>query len=1046
MHGMIEWFARNDVAANLLMVLIFFLGTHALVERIPLEVFPEFDRDVINIEMSYRGATPKEVEEGIVIRIEEAIEDLQGIDKIISNANEGISRIRVELVSGFDPRDMLDDIKNRVDAISTFPTDTERPIYSVQQFRREVISVVLAADLAERELRELGELVRDDLAALPEVTLVELQAVRPYEISIEVSEQDLDRYGLTFDDIVQAVRRSSLDLPAGSIKTNDGEILLRTKGQAYAGDEFENIVVVSRRDGTRLTLGDVARVSDGFEEEPLYGMLNGRTAVLMGVFRTGDQSAIEIGRVVKDYVESKRLSMPPGVELSYWRDRSRIVQLRLNTLVKSAIQGGLLIFLLLALFLRFSVAIWVCVGIPISFMGALALMPELGVTVNLITLFAFILVLGIVVDDAIVTGENIYTQLRSGKDPTEAAIKGTQEIAIPVTFGVLTTIVAFIPLLLIEGRRGPIFAQIPLVVIPVLLFSLVESKLILPAHMKHVRARDKQPSALQRFQHKVAGSLERFVETVYQPILAAALRRRMLTVSIFIGVSFVIISFVVSGRFGFTFFPRVETETARVTLIMPVGTSRETTSRHITRIADIAGSLQQKYTDDSGQSVIRNILVSIGWTESGSGSSSRGQAHLGQVSLELQPPEERVINVSTNALVGELRAEVGRIPGAKELTYRAEIGRGGDPIDIQLEGRDFDRLAEVAQQIKERLATYPGVFDIVDSLEEGKPEIELRIKPEAELLGLSAEDLGRQVRQAFFGAEAQRIQRGREDVRVMVRYPADDRRSPANLRSMRIRTADGTKVPIDNVAETDIGEGFATIRRVDRQRTVNVRADINKQEGNVNQIVADLTPFVDEVLLAYPDVRYRLEGELREQQESFQSLYLGIFFVLFAIYSLLAIPFRSYSQPLIVMVVIPFSVVGAILGHMIMGMNLSIMSIMGMLALAGVVVNDSLVLVDWVNRRRRQGDRLADAARIAGAARFRAIILTSLTTFAGLMPLIFEKSTQAQFLIPMAVSLGFGILFATLITLILVPVIYLLLEDFKNLFRREPIPTSQAAF
>lgn len=1036
MHGMIGWFARNGVAANLLMVVIFALGIHALLERIPLEIFPEFESDVINVQMSYRGATPAEVEEGVVIRIEEAIEDLQGIDRIISNANEGVGRVRIELDQDVNPRDLLDDVKNRVDAISTFPEDTERPTFSIQQFRREVISVVVAGNLPEDELRGLGERIRDDLLALPQITQVDLQAVRDYEISIEVSERTLDRYDLTFGAIVAAVQRSSVDLPAGSIKSSSGEILLRTTGQAYTKRDFERIVVLTRADGTRLTLGEIAEVEDGFEEDPRYALFNGRPAVLLDVYRTGDQSAIDIGERVRDYVATAGERMPPGIELGYWQDRSRIVKLRLNTLVESAMQGGLLIFLLLALFLRFSVALWVCIGIPISFMGALAVLPELGVTINLITLFAFILVLGIVVDDAIVTGENIYTHLRRGGDPLEGSIAGTREIAIPVTFGVLTTVAAFAPLLMIEGARGDIFAQIPLVVIPVLLFSLVESKLILPAHMKHVKAREPSDNVLVTLQQHVANGLERFIAKVYQPLLDGALSRRYLTLTLFVGVSFIIVSFVISGRYGFTFFPRVESETARVSLQMPVGTAAETTARHINRIAGIARDMRDEYRDpETGESVIQNVLVSIGWAGGGSASGS-GSPNVGQVSLELEPPETRAIDVRTNDLVRELRERVGSVPGAKELTYRAEIGRSGAPIDIQLEGQDFDTLGRVSDVIQERLATYPGVFDIQDSLEEGKPEIKLTIKPEAELLGLSAEDLGRQVRQAFFGAEAQRIQRGREDVRVMVRYPEAERRSPSSLSSMRIRTEDGARVPFTNVAEADVGIGFATIRRVDRQRTVNVQADINKSQGNLNTIVADLEPFLDDVLRDYPGVRYTLEGELREQQESFQSLNLGAMIVLFVIYSLLAIPFRSYIQPLIVMAVIPFSLVGAVAGHMIMGMNLSIMSIMGMLALAGVVVNDSLVLVDWVNRRRREGRALFEAVRSAGAARFRAILLTSLTTFAGLMPLIFDQSTQAQFLIPMAVSLGFGILFATFITLLLVPVVYLMLEDLIGLGRR----------
>jgi multidrug efflux pump subunit AcrB len=1046
----IAWFARNGVAANLLMVLIIFLGLWAVSAKIPLEVFPTFERDVVNVSMVYRGATPSEVEESVVIRIEEAVEGLQGIKEMISNANEGVGRVRIEVEKGYDPRAILDDIKNRVDAITTFPEDTERPIYSVLEFTREVISVVVSGDLPEAELRRLGERVRDDLTALPEVSLAELTSVRPYEISIEVSEATLDRYDLTFESVVEAIQRSSVDLPAGSIKTKAGEILLRTKGQAYTGKEFADIVVVTRPDGTRLTVGDIAKVKDGFEENPLYGVFNGRPAVLIEVYRTGDQNALKVGRAVKQYVEDMRAAMPPGVAIDYWRDRSRIVKLRLNTLVNSAIQGGILIFLLLALFLRLSVAVWVGVGIPISFLGALALMPELGVSVNLISLFAFILVLGIVVDDAIVTSENIYTYLKRGVDSTEAAIVGTQEVSVPVTFGLLTTVAAFVPLLMIEGVRGALFAQIPMIVIPVLVFSWVESKLILPAHMKHVHPeRDDRSdlNALQRFQRGVADGLERFVDKIYRPVLAWCLERRYFTLAIFVGVSLIVLAFVMSGRYGFTFFPRVQSETARATLTMTAGTPVEVTRGQVERMARIAHELQDKYYDPAIEgSVIRNILVSVGWTALGySEAESGGRPELGQVSLELVPPEDRSLKVTSSEIVREWRKAIGDIPGAKELNFRAEIGRGGDPIDIQLTGQDFNKLETVAEAVKARLAEYPGVFDIQDSFEEGKPEIKLRIKPEAELLGLNAEDLGRQVRYAFFGAEAQRIQRGRDDVRVMVRYPEAERRNLESLDTMRIRTRDGAEVPFGNVADVEMGRGFSTIRRVDRQRAVNVTADVNKEEVDVNQVIADIAPYLDELTARYPGVRYSYEGELREQHETFGSLMYGAAFVLFSIYALLAIPFRSYVQPIIVMLIIPFSIVGAILGHMIMGMNLSIMSVMGILALAGVVVNDSLVLVDWVNRRRREGMALAEAVRTSGAARFRPILLTSLTTFVGLLPLIFEKSTQAQFLIPMAVSLGFGILYATFLTLLLVPVAYLVLEDIlRRLGGKEHMPAYDA--
>ena len=1043
MHGMISWFARNPVAANLLMVVILALGAHAALKRIPLEVFPSFESDIVTVGLNYRGATPAEVEQSLVIRVEEAIADLDGVDKITSNASEGVARLRIEVLKGTDPHQLLEDIKTRVDAITTFPDEVERASYSVVVFRREVISVVVSGggkgELSERELRRYGEEVRDELAALPMLNQVELNAVRSPEISIELSEQALNRYDLTFDAVTQAIRRSSVDLPAGSIRTEGGEIMLRTQGQAYRGNDYSQIVLRARADGSRLLLGDVATINDGFEQDPLFMDFNGQPGVLVKVFRTGDQSALAIGQVVKNYIEKKRLQLPSNVSLGQWRDRSRIVKLRLQTLLDSAWQGGLLIFLILALFLRISVALWVCVGIPISFMGALLLMPELGVTINIISLFAFILVLGIVVDDAIVTGENIFSHLKRSEDSVEAAVRGAQEVAVPVTFGLLTTVVAFAPLLFVEGARGAIFAQIPMIVIPVLLFSWVESKLILPAHLRHVRIdrQNKKINSLSRVQRRVADSLEYFVKHFYQPLLSSALKQRYLTLAIFMAFSFVIVSFAMSGRYAFTFFPRVESETARATLVMQAGTPEEVTARHLANMAKAAEVLRDRHVDIDGNSVISDIMVNTGWSGGGSGSPANGgSAELGQVSLALVPPEERKLDVSTREIVRAWRRAIGEIPGAKELTYRAEIGRGGDPIDVQLTGQDFAVLSEIAAAVREQLHQYPGVYDIRDSFEDGKPEIKLTVRPEAELLGLSTTELGRQVRQAFFGDEAQRIQRGRDDVRVMVRYPENERRDLSSLDTMRIRTSDGAQVPFGNVAAVEMGHGFSTIRRIDRQRVVSVTADIDKKTTDARTISKDLRRFMDEQITKYPGVSYSLEGEQREQRESFGSLISGALFTFFAIYSLLAIPFRSYVQPVLVLIIIPFSIVGALLGHMIMAMSLSVMSLMGMLALAGVVVNDSLVLVDWINRKRREGMSLDEAVRIAGGARFRPILLTSLTTFAGLTPLLLEKSTQAQFLIPMAVSLGFGILYATFLSLLLIPVGYRILEDAKQSLRR----------
>ncbi len=1042
---MIGWFVRNGVAANLLMALIIGMGFYAVTTLIPLEVFPQFELNRIQINVPFRGATPVESEQGVVVKVEEVIHDLEGIKEMRSQAAEGVGSISIDVEKGYDPRALLDDIKNRVDAISTFPQETERPIISLAQYRREVISVAISGDLPERELRQLGERVRDDIRNLPGISQVELGAVRPYEVSIEVSETTLDQYGLSFDAIATAINNSSLDLSAGTIRTRGGEILVRTKGQAYVKEDFEDIVVVSRNDGTRLTLADIAEIKDGFEENPVQASFNNQPSVMIEVYRVGDQDAIELAKTVKGYIALAQAGMPPGVTLNYWRDRSRIVKARLNTLTRSALQGGILIFLLLALFLRFSVAVWVCVGIPVSFLGALALMPVLGVSINIISLFAFILVLGIVVDDAIVTGENIYSHLQKTGDSVRAAIEGTHEVAIPVTFGVLTTVAAFLPLAFVEGHRGQIFAQIPLIVIPVLLFSLVESKLILPSHLSHLHVygdQDKRHNALVRLQRRIARGLENYILKYYRPVLSVSLRNRYLTLSVFIGIFILLFSLVMSGRVGFVFFPRVQSETARASLTMAVGTPFEVTTAQIQRIALAAEQLRDQYIDpETNRSVIKDILATSGYRGIGGVASSRigssNRSNIGQVTFEIISPEHRTLPVTSSELVREWRKMIGNIPGAEELTFRAEIGRGGDPIDIQLSGADFDRLTEFADLVKARLQEYPDVFDISDSFDEGKEEIQLAIKPEAELLGLTMSDLARQVRQAFFGEEVQRIQRGREDVRVMVRYPEQDRHSVDNLESMRIRTDAGVAVPFADVARVELSRGYATINRINRHRTVNVTADVNKESVDIEAIKRDLLDFLAQTKLRYADIHFSLEGEAKEQRESFSSLSYGLLFVLFIIYALLAIPFRSYVQPLIVMSVIPFGMIGAVLGHMMLGMNLSIMSLMGMLALMGVVVNDSLVLVDYVNRRRREGITLIDAVRTAGVARFRPVLLTSLTTFVGLTPLILEKSTQAQFLIPMAVSLGFGILFATFITLLLIPVNYMILEDIAALVRGE---------
>ncbi len=1036
---MIAWFARNHVAANLLMVTILFTGLMSLKINIPLEIFPSFESDTISVQISLRGATPEDAELSLATRVEEAVSDLEGVEELRSRSVEGGTTVTIEVESGYDPREMLADVKSRVDEIGTFPAEAEAPVIALATRKREVISAAVSGNLSERELRSYAEQVRDDLLQLDGVTQVELGGVRNYEIAIELSQDRLRAYDLTLQEVADRIGASSLDLSAGNIRTDGGDILIRSKGQAYSRDEFEPLVIKTHPDGSLLRLGDLAEVSDGFEESALRTRFNGVPAAMIQVYRVGDQSAIAVADAVKEYIARQQPNLPQGLRLSYWDDDSEIVKSRINTLLTNALQGGVLVLLLLTLFLRPSIAFWVFIGIPVSFMGAFLVMPIFGVTLNILSLFGFILVLGIVVDDAIVTGENIYSHLRGAESGLQASIRGTQEVAVPVTFGVLTTVAAFLPIGFIEGARGALFAQIPVVVIPVLLFSLIESKFVLPAHLKHLKLRHEnveQQGRLAKFQQGFADGFERVILRYYRPLLETAVRHRLTTLALFAGVFILIMAMIMSGWTRFVFFPRVQSDTARASLTMPSGTPFEVTDRYIVRMVEAARELQEQYRDPAtGESAILNI-----YSTSGTG----GSTEEGQVRFELLPSEQRDESISTRKIVRQWRERIGPIPGAETLTFRAEIGRASDPVDVQLRSSRVADLEAMAAEVRARLATYPTLFDITDNLSDGKEELQLELTEQAHLLGLTRSDIIRQVRQKFFGIEVQRVQRGRDDVRVMVRLPLAERQAISGLRDVLISTSQG-QVPLDALARLVPGQSAAAIYRVDQQRTVSVVADMDKQNTNTTVLNRDLDQFLSELVRQYPGASYSLEGEAREQRESFASMLLGLGFVFFVIYSLLAIPFRSYLQPLIVMSVIPFGAIGAIVGHWIMGMDLTIMSLLGLMALIGVVVNDSLVLVDFTNKRRCELQEAGEhshfeatrqAVLVSGVARFRPVMLTSLTTFIGLMPLLFEKAVQAQFLIPMAVSLGFGIIFATLVTLIMVPVNFMLLEDLRRLSRR----------
>lgn len=1035
MDGLINWFARNPVAANLLMVMLVVSGGFATF-TVTSEVFPEFSLDMVTIEVPYLGAAPEEVESAVSVRIEEAIQGIDGIKQITSTASEGMGMVQVELELGADARKVVDDIKSNVDAITTFPIETEKPIIRELTTRQRVVDVAVSGAADELTLKRVAERVRDDLAAIPAITQAEVTGARPYEISIEVSETALRRHGLRFDDVADAVRRSSLDLPGGSVRAESGEILLRTIGQAYVREDYEELVIMTGPDGTRLRLADVAEVVDGFAETDESARFDVEPAVLVSVYRTGDQRVLEVAAAVEEYVETAQASMPEGLSLTVWQNQADSLGSRLSLLLRNGLGGFLLVFVSLALFLDLRLAFWTSLGIPISFLGAIWLMPMFDVSINMMSLFAFILVLGIVVDDAIVVSENIHTHQERHGQGLKGAIEGAQEIATPIIFAVLTTMAAFLPMMFVPGPMGKIFQVIPIIVIPCLLFSLVESLAILPAHLSHLSRRRKKPGPWRRFQGLFTAGLAWVTHRLYRPALEVALTWRYLTAAVGLALLVLTGGLILGGYTSFVFFPSIEADFMSASVTLPQGAPVASTATALARIEAGAERLRQDVLAETGEDVVRHTFAAVGSEGGGGGGPMGGGAsasgsNVGQVTIELVPAEER--SISSEVLGRRWRELTGPIPEAVDATFSATIMNAGEDVNVQLVGPDIDLLRGAAQDVRTRLAGFAGVYEITDTFRDGKREMRLGIKPSAETLGLTLQDLGRQVRQAFYGEEAQRIQRGRDDVRVLVRYPESERRSLGDLENMRIRTPDGAEVPFRDVAVVETGRGFSSVRRVDRNRAVSVTASIDPSATSSGAVTAELEgTILPEVLAAFPGVSYTFEGMQAQQADSIGGLARGFAVALLMIFALLAVPLRSYVQPLIVMGAIPFGLIGAIWGHIVMGLDVTLISMFGLVALTGVVVNDSLVMVDFINRRRAVNVDLEAAVREAGTARFRPIMLTSLTTFAGLAPLMVNQSFQAAFLVPMAVSLAFGVLFATFITLALVPTAYLILNDFER--------------
>jgi multidrug efflux pump subunit AcrB len=1029
-RGLISWMVRNSVTPNLLMIVLM-VGGFIVSLRIKQEVFPEFALDMVTITVPYPGASPEEVEKGIVLAIEEGVRGLDGIEEVMSTAAEGVGVVRAELLANTDHQQAYQDIKQEVDRITTFPEDAEEPQVVLDMNRRSVVDLVLYGDVDERTLRELAELVRDRLLQNENITQIDLFPDRQYEIGIEVPQENLRRYGLTLEGIAARVRQAALELPGGSVKTDAGEILLRMTERRDYARQFAQLPIITAPDGSRLHLEEIARVKDTFEETDLVQSYNGKNSVSVTVYRIGDQTPIGVSDAVQDSLADIETHLPPGVNIDINNDSSDVYRQRLELLLRNGALGLMLVLLVLGMFLEFRLAFWVMMGIPISFLGAILVLPLWDVSINMISMFAFIIALGIVVDDAIVAGENIYEYRQRGMSFARAAILGGRDVAVPVAFAILTNIVAFLPMAFVPGMVGKVFGVIPAVVITVFLISWVESLIILPAHLAHAKKAGKSRigSSLHKQQQWFSAAFMRFVETRFSPFQSKCIRYRYVTMATGIAVFILTIGYVASGRMGLILFPRTESDMAVATAVLPYGSPLSRTSEIRDRLAR---AVDEIVAENGGDQLLKGVLGSI-------------RENTVTVTAYLTDPDTRPMGATEVTKLW--RERVGAIAGLETLKFEFDRGGPGSgaAVTVELAHRNVDVLDQASQKLAASLALFPEVGDIDDGFTPGKRQLDFEMLPAGRSLGLRSYDVARQLRGAFYGAEALRQQRGRNEVRVMVRLPKAERVSEYDVEELLIRTPDGNDVPLNEVASIDPNRAYTTITRRDGRRTVEVTADVDPVDRS-EQVVATLKADVLPQLAGdFPGLSYGFEGRQADMRDSLGSLRVGFILALFGIYALLAIPFGDYTQPAIIMVSIPFGIVGAVMGHLIMGYSLSIMSMMGVVALAGVVVNDALVLIVYANQRRADGATVIKAMESAGVRRFRPVVLTTLTTFGGLAPMIFETSRQARIMIPMAISLGFGILFATAITLLIVPSLYVIVEDvklmFARVFRRErPLP------
>ncbi|MEE2642864.1 MAG: efflux RND transporter permease subunit [Planctomycetota bacterium] len=1038
---MIRWFANNGIAANFLMLAILVAGIFTALYRVPLEVTPSLSWETVMIDMPYRGGTAKDIEQAILIPVEEALEGVQGIKHLHADGMRGLAKFYIVAQPGTDLRALKDDVEARVSTITTFPDETERPRVYIPESGNyfEVLSIAVTGKLDPHGLSEVARRVQEDLLELPGISLTQIRGGRRYEISVEARADRLEAYNLSFQDLADAIRSFSVDLPAGAIDSESGTFVIRTRGQAYSKTEFENIPVRSLR-GAEVRLGEVAEVVDGFEEGDKQVEFNGQPALFVEVMRTGNQSAIDISNQVRKYVSKSGSRFPGGIELFVWDDNSLSIRGRLSTLAWSLLQGSLLVLVVLGLFLRPMLAFWIVVGIPVGFAGGVLLMPYLGITANVMSLFGFIIVVGIVVDDAIVTGENIYAKVKQGLPPLEAAVTGTEEVATPVTFGALTTMVAFIPLLFFEGTWGDFASQIPPVVAPVLLFSLVESKLVLPAHLKHLRIR-KTENFISGFQTRIADTLELFVARVYQPTLSMAVRNRMIVLALFVAMGLAMTGYCLGGRIGFVSFPAVDRQRITAIIDLPDNVSLETTQKYIDRISIALENLKKReeFIDPAtGQSLVKNIQTVVG----AFAPERPFDKSNGSVSVEVLSPDERSVPGPKNSRIAEVWTElVGKIPEAEtfriysESTLRKGQEYDDENLNIELRGPTSPAKSQVARDIKSMLEKFEGISSAWARINEGQDELEISLKPRAADLGLTQQLLARQIRQAFYGEEAQRVQRGIDDIRVMVRLPRQARKSLHTLDNLRIRTPRGAEIALSTVAEVRFTKAPTFVERNDGAEVIRIGAQAVDDDVDMVGISKEIAPKLD-AMCQEAGLSYLYLGHVAEAEEARKQTLIGSMVLLATLYGMLSIALRSLTQPFFVLIAVPFAIIGALLGHMVLGLTPSYLSVFGMLALAGIAVNDTLVMVDYVNKRTTAGVSLQEASLEAGARRFRPILLTSVTTFVGLVPLMMDRSLQAQFLIPMAVSVAFGVLFATAVTLYLVPCSLILGADCGRVLRR----------